>query len=134
MALFDWQDIYSVGVESIDNQHKKLFEIANRFHAAYERREARKVLASIFAELVEYTVYHFTDEERLLREHNYAEFDRHKANHEKLVNLVLGYRRQLEGGEPEVEPHAMNFVKTWLTGHVLGMDRNYKDCLNPATR
>jgi hemerythrin-like metal-binding protein len=125
MALFVWQEIYSVGVDQIDRQHQKLFEIGNRFHDAFAQREARPALAAIFNELVEYTVYHFTDEERLMQEWGYPDFARHKANHEKLVGLVLGYKRQLESGAPDVEPHAMNFIKTWLNGHVLGMDRNY---------
>jgi hemerythrin len=133
MALFEWQDIYSVGVDKIDDQHKQLFAIANRFHAAFERGEGRTILAGIFNELVAYTVSHFADEERMMRESGYADFDRHKANHEKLVNLVLGYKRQLESGEPGVEPHAMNFIKTWLNGHVLGMDRNYRGAMRPQT-
>jgi hemerythrin len=132
MALFDWQEIYSVGVERIDNQHKTLFEIANRFHAAFERGEARAMLSTIFTELVNYTAFHFADEEQMLRQCGYADFDRHKANHEKLVNLVLGYQRQLDSGEPGVEQHAMNFVRTWLNGHVLGMDRNYRDSVRPT--
>jgi hemerythrin len=131
MALFAWQEIYSVGVERIDNQHKNLFEIANRFHAAFERGEARAVLATIFRQLVSYTVYHFADEERILQQCGYADYDRHKANHEKLVSLVLGYQRQLDSGEPGIEPHAMNFIKTWLNGHVLGMDRSYRDSVRP---
>jgi hemerythrin len=133
MALFEWQDIYSVGVERLDNQHKHLFGIANRFHAAFERGESRAVLTAIFNEMVDYTAQHFADEERMMLECNYADFDRHKANHEKLVNLVLGYKRQLEGTDPGVEAAAMNFIKTWLTGHVLGMDRNYRDAMRPLT-
>lgn len=131
MALFEWQEIYSVGVERLDNQHKNLFSIANRFHAAYERGENRGVLASIFNEMLEYTAQHFADEERMMRECNYADYDRHKAHHEKLVNLVLGYKRQFDTDQPGVEMAAMNFIKTWLTGHVLGMDRNYRDAMRP---
>ena len=132
MGLFVWQDIYSVGVEAIDNQHKRLFAIANRFHAAYESGAGRPALAAIFRELVNYTVTHFADEERMLQAFDYADYDRHKANHEKLVGLVLGYQRRMESGEPGVEPQAMNFIKTWLSGHVLGMDRNYRDCVGTA--
>jgi hemerythrin len=131
MALFEWQEIYSVGVERLDNQHKNLFSIANRFHAAYERGESRGVLAAIFNEMMEYTAQHFADEERMMRECNYADYDRHKAHHEKLVNLVLGYKRQFDIEQPGVEMAAMNFIKTWLTGHVLGMDRNYRDAMRP---
>jgi len=132
MELFVWQEIYSVGVEAIDNQHKRLFAIANRFHAAYKQGAGRSALAAIFKELVDYTVMHFSDEERMMLECGYPDYDRHKANHEKLVCLVLGYQRQMQGSEPGVEPRAMNFIKTWLNGHVLGMDRNYRDCLCTA--
>lgn len=133
MALFTWQDIYSVGVERIDEQHKNLFAIANRFHAAFERNDTRAVLTAIFNELIDYTAHHFSDEERLLREHNYPDYDRHKANHEKLVALVLTYKRQLEGGEVGMEQRAMDFIKTWLNGHILGMDRSYRDFVKPGS-
>lgn len=121
-----------MGVEAIDNQHMRLFAIANRFHAACEAGAGRPVLAAIFRELVDYTVTHFADEERMLQDCGYADYDRHKANREKLVGLVLGYQRRMEGSEPGVEPQAMNFIKTWLSGHVLGMDRNYRDCVGTA--
>ena len=132
MALFVWQDIYSVGIEHIDAQHRTLFGIANRFHDAYARRAPRAELTTIFGELMEYTVSHFNDEERLMQAHRYSDFDRHKASHEKLIQLVRGYRQQLDTGTPGVEENAMNFVKTWLNGHVLGMDRSYKDYVQPA--
>ena len=44
MALFEWDSIYSVGDEFIDNQHKRLFHIANRFIPL--TRNARRVLFS----------------------------------------------------------------------------------------
>lgn len=134
MGLSVWQDIYSVDVKAIDNQRKRLFEIANRFHAAYELGAGRPVLAGLFKELVDYTVTHFADEERMLLACGYADYDRHKANHEKLVSLVLSYQRRMESSEPDVEPQAMNFIRTWLNGHVLGMDRNYREwvCGEPA--
>jgi hemerythrin-like metal-binding protein len=125
MSLFEWDEIYSVGVELIDNQHKTLFDIGNRFADAFQRGADRRSLAGIFNELLEYTGKHFADEERLMQNAGFPDYARHKENHEKLVSLVLGYKRQFEGNEPGVEQAAMNFIKTWLTGHVLGMDRNY---------
>lgn len=127
MALFDWQDVYSVGIEKMDSQHRKLFEIANAFLAAFERGEPRAALVAIFDELAAHTVRHFTDEERLMRECGYAGFDRHKLSHEKFVARVLGYKRRIESVEPGVEAHAMNVIKTWLNAHLLGMDRDYRD-------
>jgi len=127
MGLFTWENIYSVGVAKLDAQHMKLFEIANRFHAAFERRESRPVLVAIFTELVEYTATHIADEKRLLQEHGCPDHKLHKANHALLVGLVLSYKRQLENGEPDIEQHAMGFIKTWLNDHILGMDRSYAE-------
>lgn len=134
MALFAWQDIYSVGVEKIDTQHRNLFEIANRFHDACTAQAARSRLIDIFGELVSYTAAHFADEEDMLRAMSCPDYERHKENHTKLVGLVLNYRRQLENGEPEVEARAMEFIKTWLNGHILGMDRNYRPCVKTSAQ
>lgn len=134
MALFTWQEIYSVGVEKIDAQHRNLFEIANRFHDACIARVARSRLIEIFGELVDYTASHFADEESMLREMKCPDYERHRDNHAKLVGLVLNYRQKLESGEPESELRAMEFIKTWLNGHILGMDRNYRPCVKNAAQ
>jgi hemerythrin len=134
MTLFVWQDIYSVGVDKIDAQHRNLFEIANRFHDACVAQAARSRLIQIFNELVTYTASHFADEENMLRAMNCPDYERHKENHTKLVGLVLNYKSQMERGEPEVETRAMEFIKTWLNGHILGMDRNYRPCVNNAAQ
>lgn len=126
MALFEWETVYSVGVDRIDEQHKKLFSIANRFQEAYERGEGRRALGAIFNELIDYTAVHFEDEERLMRDRNYPDYPRHKENHEKLVKLVLAYKERFEKDETGIENQVMGFIKNWLNGHILGMDRNYK--------
>jgi hemerythrin-like metal-binding protein len=133
MGFFPWENIDSVGVAKIDAQNMKLFEIANRFHAAFERRESRQVLVAIFTELVEYTGTYIAGEDRLLQEHGYPDHKRHKANHALLVGLVLTYKRQLENGEPDIEQHAMGFIKTWLNDHVLGMDRSNAEHEKPRS-
>lgn len=132
MALFEWEDIYSVGVASIDEQHKKLFDIANRFHEAYDKGHGRKILGLIFKELITYTQVHFAEEERLMREQNYPDYHRHKVNHEKLLGLVLAYKERFERDEQGIERQVMNFIKTWLNGHILGMDRNYRSHVQPG--
>lgn len=126
MALFEWDSIYSVGDEFIDNQHKRLFQIANRFYNAYQARQARTVLGSIFDELIDYTILHFKDEEELLRQHNFPEFHQHKRNHEKLIGLVSRYKEQFEQGDEGIETRVLDFLKLWLNGHIMGMDRQYK--------
>jgi hemerythrin len=129
MALFAWDDIYSVGNALIDAQHRRLFDIANRFGDAFQARADRSTLLMIFDELLAYTSTHFSDEEALMRANNYPDYTTHKLNHEKLVGLVSTYRAQLISGYEGIETRIMDFLKMWLNGHILGMDRNYKPYL-----
>ena len=129
MALFEWSEIYSVGNKTIDKQHQKLFDIANRFYQAHNDGHGQEVLGSIFTELLEYTQYHFADEERLMKEADFPDFYKHKANHEKLIEVVTNLKKNFDDKQEGVEERITDFLKMWLNGHILGMDRNYKTYL-----
>ncbi|MEK7190788.1 MAG: fumarate/nitrate reduction transcriptional regulator Fnr, partial [Pseudomonadota bacterium] len=63
-----WDPVYRIGIDVIDRQHQKLFDISNRFYDAWRRHARRAVLCRIFDELLEYTGYHFAEEERLMQQ------------------------------------------------------------------
>jgi CRP/FNR family transcriptional regulator len=122
--LLAWDSDYSIGVEAIDEQHRRLFDISNRFYDAWRVQAGRDALCRIFDELLEYTRYHFAEEERLMQQISYPGLPQHRRSHEELVDLVGRFRRQLESGTPGVETEALEFVKTWLNIHVLEDDRD----------
>lgn len=130
MALFTWDRVYSVGNEEIDQQHQKLFDIANNFADACKAGCGQAVLGTIFDQLIDYTRVHFAYEEEMLEQMKYPDFQRHKANHEKLLGLVMNYREQFRGGEKDVQERVLAFLKTWLDGHICGMDRRYSSHIN----
>ena len=61
-----------------------------------------------------------------MRKNNYPEFHQHKKNHEKLIELVAKYKEQFERGDEDIERRVLDFLKLWLNGHIMGMDRQYK--------
>lgn len=122
--LLAWDANYSIGVDTVDQQHRQLFEIINRFYDAWRSRAGRDALGRVFDELLEYTRYHFAEEERLMRETGYPGLAAHQRAHEELVTLVGRHRAQLEAGIAGVETQALEFLKTWLNIHVLEEDRD----------
>ena len=118
-----WDPIYRIGVDVIDRQHQKLFDIGNRFYDAWRQHAPRARLRRIFDELLEYTTYHFAEEERLMQQIDYPALPQHRANHEELVELVNHYRTQLKGRTTGAEKQALEFLRTWLRAHVLDADR-----------
>jgi CRP/FNR family transcriptional regulator len=123
VGFLSWDPKYSIGIDVIDQQHQKLFDISNRFYAAWRQEVRGAALNRIFDELLEYTSYHFAEEERLMQQINYPALPQHRANHEELVELVNHYRARLKEGKAGAERQALEFVKTWLRAHVLDADK-----------
>lgn len=112
MGFPSWNPIYRIGVDVIDQQHQKLFDISNRFYDAWRQRVRGAALSRIFDELLEYTSYHFAEEERLMQQINYPALRQHRANHEELVELVNHYRTQLKTGTAGAARQALEFLRT----------------------
>ena len=62
MEMIQWNEVLATGIPAIDNQHKKLLELANQLGGAIERGDA-EVAEYVLGDLVDYTVYHFAFEE-----------------------------------------------------------------------
>jgi CRP/FNR family transcriptional regulator len=122
-AFPTWNPSYRIGVEAIDRQHEKLFDIGNRFHQAWRDGARRAELCRIFGELLGYAGYHFGEEERLMEQVGYPGLAQHRANHEELTELVNHYLAQLRDGVKGGERQAVEFMRTWLRAHVLDADR-----------
>ncbi len=130
LALFNWSSDYSVNIKEIDNQHKILIKLINEIHNAMKVGKGKEVLESVLKELVDYTVYHFGYEEKLFSIHSYPEANQHKAAHDKLVEQVKAIKRDYESGKTVITLEVMNFLKDWLSGHIIGTDKKYSGFLN----
>ena len=61
-----WNDeIYSVGIRKMDEQHKQLVGLINALHNQRDAKD-RQFIDKVFATLVQYTANHFGDEEKIL--------------------------------------------------------------------
>ena len=84
----EWKDDYSVGIDSIDQQHKKLLSLINQLQTAVDYSTGEQFEREALDELVEYTKTHFTYEEGMMRDNDYPDFEAHKRQHEKMFNTV----------------------------------------------
>jgi len=132
MALFTWSDKYRVNVESIDLQHMKLFQIANRLHDLFLQEGAigREKFGDILDSLVQYTKAHFAFEEKVLKESNFPDYDEHLAEHKNLVNDLNTYVEKYKAGGDIDTLNLLNFTIEWLQDHILGTDMEYSRFLN----
>jgi len=130
MALITWSDNYSVNINEIDKQHQKLVGLVNSLHDGMKVGKGKELLGGILNELVNYTAFHFGCEEKLFDQYLYPETKTHKREHSDLVEQVMTYKKSYESGNSILSMEIMNFLKDWLTNHIVGSDKKYSTFLN----
>jgi hemerythrin len=124
---FMWTPDLAVGVETIDEQHRELFQRAGRLlESARGGAEATEVMR-LLGYLGEYVDTHFTAEEALMAEARYpeADADEHRAEHARLTakfrQMRDGFARA--GAGPQLADQVRREVCDWLRHHVTETDR-----------
>lgn len=129
MSLLVWSNTFSVGVKEIDDQHKKLIEIANQLSDAIKAGYDREIVERIVAELADYTHYHFALEERLMDTHGYPNADLHKRDHQEIIKTVDKFKNAFDH-DPAPTGALMTFLRDWLSRHIMNSDRALTRDLN----
>lgn len=124
MPLVEWDESFSVNINLIDRQHKKLFRLANEYHQALIDRKSKFALYKLLDGLAEYTAIHFSTEERLFAEFNFKDIEEHKREHQ----VILDKTNVAEVGVGIVDDEISKFLQIWLQGHIKGTDPKYIDC------
>ncbi|QOY51157.1 bacteriohemerythrin [Candidatus Sulfurimonas baltica] len=83
-----WNNVYSVGIENIDTQHKKLFEIVNRLLSLEISSNETEEIKIILYEFSDYMRTHFDDEEIYMLSIGYPDIKQHRELHQKLVESL----------------------------------------------
>ena len=129
MVFMEWTADLSVGIKSIDLQHKVLIKYINELDAAQKNNSERSELARIIAGLVDYTIRHFQYEEHLFKQYNYPDAEAHKKEHEELTKSVIDFQTKFAQCDMDFAPSIMTFLKKWLVEHIMGTDKEYATCL-----
>jgi voltage-gated potassium channel len=117
-----WSDDYCVGIESIDNEHKRLFELTSDFLDALKSDMGKSVLAETFDKLIDYTCYHFKNEEQVYKDYDYPLLEEHALEHVNLTEKVM----QLNANKKYIfSDDVAAFLTTWLTHHILEEDLKF---------
>lgn len=126
MPFSEWSDEFSVGVEEIDREHKRLLAVLNNLHDAVQAGGAREVLGKVMDELLLYVAYHFAHEEELFLRTGYPGFERHRLQHRALTITVKEIYEDFQLSDSEALPgQVLLFLKHWLYDHIMGSDRAF---------
>jgi len=129
MAAMNWDENLSVKINSIDLQHKKLIGLINSFYENINKGSGKEQILELIKAMKDYTVYHFSTEEKYLKQVNYPDFKNHKMEHDKFIEKVLNFEERYKSGKLLLTIEITNFIKEWITSHIMGTDKKYSDLL-----
>ncbi|MGD2074039.1 MAG: bacteriohemerythrin [Gammaproteobacteria bacterium] len=134
MGLIRLEDDQRLNVREIDSQHETLIELINRLHKAMMGGGRRSILDGIIAELIEHTRTHFQYEEKLMLEHNYPGYARHKQEHERLIRHIVDLADGYRSGDLLLSFAVMVDLRGWALVHIQKFDLALGRFLNREQR
>ena len=114
------------GNELIDNEHKELIDRVNKLVESCENGKEKVTAVKTLDFLMDYTEFHFSDEEKLQQEVGYDKLEQHKGQHEDFKKSVDELRQMLEEEEGPTDAfvQAVNKnISQWLVNHIQGWDK-----------
>ncbi|HOV26108.1 MAG TPA: bacteriohemerythrin [Pseudobacteroides sp.] len=131
--VLEWNEKFSVNINVIDEQHKKLFEIGRRIYdelCITGEHDRYDEISKIFDELNEYVEYHFKFEEELMEKCGYPNLEIHKMQHRFFIKkLEKEKNRDIDANQKESLVRLISFIADWIVQHILGEDMAYKEAL-----
>lgn len=116
-----WKKEYEIGIDEIDNQHKKLISIVNDYyhHLSDKKIDSYSEIREILVHLINYTNYHFSAEEDYMLHISYPDLDQHIDKHNKLKHSIKDILIKLKNREPYTTIEFYYFLVKWLNNHIL---------------
>ncbi|MDQ5986113.1 MAG: Bacteriohemerythrin [Syntrophus sp. SKADARSKE-3] len=130
MPLFNWTDNLSVGVREFDSHHQRLIELINILNDSIINGNDDIITKQVLVELTNYTLYHFFTEEDVMLRSGYPGYFHHRKEHLDLTGKTFAFLEKLQDEGTKLSQDVLNFLKDWLTHHILETDKRYSGFLN----
>lgn len=127
MAMYEMKPEYYTGIQFIDEEHKKLFEIANTGYELLTNEfipDKYDYIMEVVDELRDYTKYHFDHEETYMNSIKYKRLLSQKVSHDDFIDKINSYDSEIvDENQKESLLELLEFLTTWLVEHIYKQDK-----------
>jgi hemerythrin-like metal-binding protein len=130
--MIQWKEIYEVGVDFIDADHRKLAEMINDTEGLWAKGATSEVVSAI-AGLERYFEQHCAREEAAMRKIGFDGIDDHIKDHVNISAQLRHLAQKINNDKSEQAVEAVvGFLGRWFHDHVIGQDLQLKDAYRAA--
>lgn len=122
MALLEWKEEFSVGIASVDFEHRQLIGFINQIYENLKKDDGEYAVADFLGELCSMISAHFALEEQTMRRLNYDRFAEHKDDHERLLDDIRDIMDDCDSDTGFTRDALSARLGSWFEVHFHGMD------------
>lgn len=128
--MYEMKDEYLTGIEFIDNEHRRLFEIAEQTYQLKNEEfisDKYDQIKALLEELKDYTRIHFAHEEEYMQSIGYKKLFTQKVQHQAFIDWLE--EQNLDEIDTEFEnqdavvDNILKYLTDWLVHHILETDK-----------
>lgn len=117
MSLIEWRDEFSVGVASVDLEHRQMIELINGLHAMIGQSASADEVVAVLGEIFAQISAHFALEEKFMRDTRYPSLEEHKGDHETLLDELRDIMDLVDVDGNYDEKGLSRDLQRWFTEH-----------------
>ena len=125
MHVIEWDSSYELGIQTIDNHHRKLIELLNTSYDLLLHSTDKEGMQFVLYELAEYADYHFGAEEYLMNTVSYKGLLPHVNKHNSFKDQLAVLMKDYLSSSPHVNADIILFLSDWLKKHILKDDLKF---------
>lgn len=135
----EWNEKLSVGVKTIDAQHKELFKRINNLVTAIKEHRCKDEIDGTIKFLEDYARVHFIEEEKHMRETRYAGYEEQVEDHKRYLAALAELKSQasiprVQGSSYDLSATTNQVVVDWIVDHILKVDMKFGEYLKEKRR
>ncbi len=127
--LLAWKDEYNVGSDTIDTEHRKLFDLANDVFSIEDPQRQIDDIRLLLYKLYDYMTYHFEHEETLMSEIHFDAIEYHKTKHIEIIHEMNNIMQSIHQIALLPEKLTAMMLK-WILMHILEEDFKMKSVIH----
>lgn len=125
--MFEMKDDYLTGIEQIDREHRRLFEIAEETYVLKNNEfipDKYDNVSQLLNQLRDYTKMHFQHEEEYMESIQYKRMFTQKIQHQAFIDKLESFDMDhLDENSDAMIDEILVFLTDWLIEHIYENDK-----------
>ncbi len=131
MSLLEWKAEYSVGIASMDDEHREMIGLINDVYAKLGATRDAAAIEDCLETIFTTISMHFALEERIMRDHAYGEYEDHKDDHEVLLDEIRELMDEFVANPDTGKKLLEERLSSWFGNHFATFDARLHGKLGP---